>query len=105
MEQTFVLLIVTFAQVQGYFEGKSGVSNVSEENRSFGKYDIKEHDAVYHHYRNGPSRSREPKFISVIENEESTEVRSFFRIPFLSIPVERSVNGGMETMKSLMEVS
>lgn len=53
---------------------------------------------------NRQSSSREPKFFTLRESEEGIEVSSFFRIPFITIPVKRSLNGPLSTVKSFMDV-
>lgn len=79
-------------------------NNVSSENRQQKRLDQIEFDGVFHHYRSD-SRGREPRFISFQTNDDNINVEIDFAIPFLSIPVKRSLSGAMGTFQNVISVS
>lgn len=111
MEYSLVLLLMTIARVQGYsndFNGtissKHAHNEVSGGDRQQQEFNAKEFDKVFQYYRSD-SRSREPRFISFNTKDDNIEVEIDFAIPFLSIPVKRSLSGAMGTLQNVISVS
>lgn len=69
-------------------------------NRNF---KAREFDKVFRLYENNLNR-REPRFISFQTKDENIEVEIDFAIPFLSIPVKRSLSGAMGTIHNVIKV-
>lgn len=111
MECSLLLLLVAFARVQGYQRNLNGTvtdsyeyNSVTSENSHFKQFKIRDFDKVFQHYRSDQKR-REPKFISFQTKDDNIEVEIDFAIPFLSIPVKRSLNGAFGTLKNVISVS
>lgn len=113
MEYSFLtLLLMTIATVQGYssseLNGTSSNSfdynNISSEDRLRRQFKLKEFDKAFNHYRSDAKR-REPRFISFQTKDDNIEVEIDFAIPFLSIPVKRSLSGAMGTLQNVISVS
>lgn len=114
-----VLLLMTSAVVvvQGHYysdlngttltsSGRSNKNNYAYHNelidRTRQKYhNQKQFDQVFQHYR---SDRREPRFISFQTKDDNIEVEIDFAIPFLSIPVKRSLSGAMGTLQNVISV-
>lgn len=79
-------------------------NNVSSEDRQQKHFDREEFNKVFQHYRSD-SRGREPRFISFQTNDDHINVEIDFAIPFLSIPVKRSLSGAMGTFQNVISVS
>lgn len=103
---------MTIATVQGYsnseLNGTSSNSfdynNISGEDRLRRQFKLKEFDKTFNHYRSDVKR-REPRFISFQTKDDNIEVEIDFAIPFLSIPVKRSLSGAMGTLQNVISVS
>lgn len=101
-------------------------NHVLSENRHHKHFYQKDFDRVFDHYRGEGGRSREPRFVSFQtkddnieveigknEKEKSSELKFIeflkivldFAIPFLSIPVKRSLSGAMGTLQNVISVS
>lgn len=111
MEYYLVLLVMTIPRVQGYYNDSDGTlsrnnvySNVTSEDSKQNKFHFKEFDKVFQHYRSD-DRNREPRFISFQTKDDNIEVEIDFAIPFLSIPVKRSLSGAMGTLQNVISVS
>lgn len=115
MDISFVLLLMTIVRVQGYYSDLNGTnfenyihkndaSNVHGHQQKH--FNQRQFDQIFDHYRNDgkPSR-REPRFISFQTKDDNIEVEIDFAIPFLSIPVKRSLSGAMGTLQSFIKVS
>jgi hypothetical protein len=129
MEYSLVLLLLTIARVQGYsndLNGTTSGSYVSSEDSQHKQFNQKDFDRVFEHYRSEGGRSREPRFVSFNTKDDNIEVEigkrrkkhencvvkscsnskiSDFAIPFLSIPVKRSLSGAMGTLQNVIRVS
>jgi hypothetical protein len=126
MDYSLVLLLLTLTRVQGYYNDLNGtvISNsVSREDRQEEHFNQKDFDRVFEHYRSDRSRGREPRFVSFNTKDDNIEVeigksssdeseslkslKNFldFAIPFLSIPVKRSLSGAMGTLQNVIRVS
>lgn len=111
MECLSLLLILALARVQGYqtnFNGTAPKSfeynDISSQNGHHKQFKSQDFDKVFQHYRSDQKR-REPKFISFQTKDDNIEVEIDFAIPFLSIPVKRSLNGAMGTLQNVINVS
>lgn len=65
---------------------------------------LREFEQVFKHYSASENR-REPRFISFQTKDDNIEVEIDFAIPFLSIPVKRSLSGAMGTIQNVINVS
>lgn len=107
-----ILLVMAFAEVQGLsysdFNGTISSNNrfgsAYNENRQQKQLRQKEFDRVFQHYRSDTPK-REPRFISFQTKDDNIEVEIDFAIPFLSIPVKRSLSGAMGTFQNVISVS
>jgi hypothetical protein len=107
-----LFVVMTFAHVQGLSYGSdlNGTitnnyvySSASRENRQE-NFRQKDFNRVFEHYRSDTPR-REPRFISFQTKDDNIEVEIDFAIPFLSIPVKRSLSGAMGTFQNVIKVS
>lgn len=64
-------------------------------------YNEQQFEKIFDHYR---SDRREPRFISFQTKDDNIEVEIDFAIPFLSIPVRRSLSGAMGTLQNVIKV-
>lgn len=110
MAYSLVLLLMTITTVQGYLNDYNGTTSKlhtvhnsfsSENSHQFRRKDF---DGVFDHYRSENQR-REPRFISFNTKDDNIEVEIDFAIPFLSIPVKRSLSGAMGTFQNVVKVS
>jgi hypothetical protein len=115
-----LLLMMTIARVQGYFNSDLNgtiVDNYVHQNEATNghgrqqqqqqkHFNQRQFDQILDYYRSDgkPSR-REPRFISFQTKDDNIEVEIDFAIPFLSIPVKRSLSGAMGTLQSVISVS
>lgn len=99
MDYSLLLLLMAATRVQGYYSGTNGTSLDSRHKQ----FRLKEFDAVFQHYRSDYER-REPRFISFQTKDDNIEVEIDFAIPFLSIPVKRSLSGAMGTLQNVIKV-
>lgn len=106
-----VLLLITIARVQGFYNDLNATNknsfdynSVSSEDRHPKQFKLEEFDDVFQHYRSDKPR-REPRFISFQTKDDNIEVEIDFAIPFLSIPVKRSLSGAMGTLQNVISVS
>lgn len=111
MEYSLVLLLITIARVQGFYNDFNTTSinsydfnSVSSENRRQKQFKLEEFDNVFQHYSSEKPR-REPRFISFQTKDDNIEVEIDFAIPFLSIPVKRSLSGAIGTLQNVISVS
>lgn len=112
MECSFLLLLLALARVQGFKRSLNGTvingyvyNSVSKnENSDFKAFKLNDFDKVFQHYRSDQKR-REPKFISFQTKDDNIEVEIDFAVPFLSIPVKRSLNGAMGTLENVIKVT
>lgn len=104
-----MLLLMTITVVQGYLSDYNGTtSNLHAARNSFSSensqhFKEKDFDNVFDHYRSDSQR-REPRFISFNTKDDNIEVEIDFAIPFLSIPVKRSLSGAMGTFQNVIKV-
>ncbi|KAG5669734.1 hypothetical protein PVAND_000028 [Polypedilum vanderplanki] len=120
MEYSIVLVVLVsmtvISKVEGYYS--SDLNNTStlssaRNNRS-NKYHYhneliertrykyqsrKQFEQSFEHYR---SDRREPRFVSFQTKDDNIEVEIDFAIPFLSIPVKRSLSGAMGTLQNVI---
>lgn len=68
------------------------------------KKHFREFEQVFKHY-SASENKREPRFISFQTKDDNIEVEIDFAIPFLSIPVKRSLSGAMGTLQNVINVS
>lgn len=101
MDNLLVLLLITIAQVQGYYKISNGSVSKSH---MYNEKNLNEMDKVFEHYRSD-SQNREPRFVSFQTKDDNVEVEIDFAIPFLSIPVKRSLSGAMGTIQNVISVS
>jgi hypothetical protein len=105
-----LLLAITIAQVQGLsYSDLNGTSSyqhnsANSDSSQHKQFRSKEFDKVFQHYRSDTPR-REPRFISFQTKDDNIEVEIDFAIPFLSIPVKRSLSGAMGTLQNVISVS
>lgn len=107
-----MLLLMTIARVQGFYselnatkENRFDYNLVSREDRRQRQFKLDElGDDVFEHYRSEKPR-REPRFISFQTKDDNIEVEIDFAVPFLSIPVKRSLSGAMGTLQNVIKVS
>lgn len=111
MEYSLVLLLTTIARVQGFYSeinatDRNGFDHksVSREDRQQKQFNFEEFESVFQNYRSDKPR-REPRFISFQTKDDNIEVEIDFAIPFLSIPVRRSLSGAMGTLQNVISVS
>lgn len=124
MELNFVLLLSTIVhttmvidRVQGYYTDSNSTTISSgkykpiynneliERGRQQNKRQIRQQfDQAFRHYSASENR-REPRFISFNTKDDNIEVEIDFAIPFLSIPVKRSLSGAMGTIQNAIKVS
>jgi hypothetical protein len=64
-------------------------------------YNEQQFEKIFDHYQ---SDRREPRFISFQTKDDNIEVEIDFAIPFLSIPVRRSLSGAMGTLQNVIKV-
>jgi hypothetical protein len=107
-----LFLVMTFAHVQG-LSYSSDFNGTITSNHEFGSaqrenrqdnFRQKDFDRVFEHYRNDAPQ-REPRFISFQTKDDNIEVEIDFAIPFLSIPVKRSLSGAMGTFQNVIKVN
>lgn len=67
-------------------------------------FKLKDFSSVFQHYRGDSDKRREPRFISFQTKDDNIEVEIDFAIPFLSIPVKRSLTGAVGTIKNVIRV-
>lgn len=113
MQQTMayslaLLLMLIVSSVQGYnsstygrFEDHS--NRVSSEDHH-PQLKAQEFDKVFRMYRADFNGRREPRFVSFQTKDDNIEVEIDFAIPFLSIPVKRSLSGAMGTFQNVIKV-
>lgn len=65
---------------------------------------LRQFEQSFKHYSASENR-REPRFISFQTKDDNIEVEIDFAIPFLSIPVKRSLSGAMGTLQNVISVS
>lgn len=65
---------------------------------------LRQFEQSFKHYSASENR-REPRFISFQTKDDNIEVEIDFAIPFLSIPVKRSLSGAMGTLQNVINVS
>lgn len=123
MELNFVLLLSTIVQttividrVQGYYTDSNSTAissgkyqpiynNLIDRGRLQNRHQLRQQfDQVFRQYSASEKR-REPRFISFNTKDEHIEVEIDFAIPFLSIPVKRSLSGAMGTIQNVISVS
>ena len=111
MEFTLVLLLVTIVKVQGYYKDLNGTIlnkysyiGVLSDDKHEKELNKEEFDNVFQHYRSDGHR-REPRFVSFQTKDDHIDVEIDFAIPFLSIPVKRSLSGVMGTLNNVIKVS
>jgi hypothetical protein len=118
MEYSLVIVLMSaLARVQGYYSdlnntvsmssvhsGKNNYHGYQSEviERARYKYqNEKQFEKVFQHYR---GERREPRFISFQTKDDNIEIEIDFAIPFLSIPVKRSLSGAMGTLQNVISV-
>lgn len=106
MDYSLLLLLVALSQVQGFHRNWTSSENHVHSNLDSlqKQFKIKDFDNVFQHYRSD-NRRREPRFISFQTKDENIEVEIDFAIPFLSIPVKRSLSGALGTFQNMIKVS
>ena len=119
MEFNLMLLfstIIAIHRVQGYLKSNSNSTTISggkyqpiynseliEKSRQQKKFK-QQFDQVFQHYSASENR-REPRFISFQTKDDNIEVEIDFAIPFLSIPVKRSLSGAITGIQSVIKVN
>jgi hypothetical protein len=68
------------------------------------KRHLRQFEQSFKHY-SASENKREPRFISFQTKDDNIEVEIDFAIPFLSIPVKRSLSGAMGTLQNVISVS
>ncbi len=82
----------------------------SELGHAYYEYAFKNQTVIKHKMRFDPvclNRDRDdrvPKFVSLTQKDENVRIAIDFDIPFLSIPVNRSIGGMWSTMQSAASV-
>lgn len=115
MEYSLVLplLMTIAAAAQGYLNDYNGTTSnlhhtvhnsFSSENKNSHQFRRNDFEEVFDHYRSDSQR-REPRFISFNTKDDNIEVEIDFAIPFLSIPVKRSLSGAMGTFQNVIKAS
>lgn len=108
MDYSLLLLLIALIRVQGYHNDTNGTSSENYVYTSLDshqkQFKIKDFDNVFRHYRSDNKR-RESRFISFQTKDDNIEVEIDFAIPFLSIPVKRSLSGAMGTLQNVIKVS
>lgn len=66
-------------------------------------YNEQQFEKIFDHYRS--DSRREPRFISFQTKDDDIHVEIDFAIPFLSIPVRRSLSGAMGTIQNVIKVT
>lgn len=103
------LLLFIVIRVQGY----NNTSNTTREfNRSYSglnhqwKYNQRKlFDDSFKHYRSDQLKPRQSRFISFNSKDDNIDVELDFAIPFLSIPVKRSLDTALGTLQGVIRVS
>lgn len=104
-----MVIFMAIVRIQGYHSDLNKTaaithdSNVSSDDRHQKKFNWKEYESVFKYYRSD-GRSREPKFISFQTKDDNIEVEIDFAVPFLSIPVKRSLSGAMGVFQNVIRV-
>lgn len=109
MSYSLVLPLIVFINAAVGFYNTSDASNMTSYNynelhsveQQKGQFKEKDFDKVFRLYEND---RREPRFISFQTKDDNIEVEIDFAIPFLSIPVKRSLSGAMGTIKNVIKV-
>lgn len=114
---TIVYTTMVIERVQGYYSDSNSTTisrgnykpiynnELIERNRQKNQKQIREQfDQVFSHYSSSEN-SREPRFVSFNTKDDHIEVEIDFAIPFLSIPVKRSLSGAMGTIQNAIKVS
>lgn len=107
-----LLLVVMLSRVQCFSYGSDfnetlargnsmGSKPIQNQPESFRQKDF---ERVFEHYRSDTPTRREPRFISFQTKDDNIEVEIDFAIPFLSIPVKRSLSGVMGTLHNVIKV-
>lgn len=103
-------------RVQGYYNTTSSLSSSQSSGGSYQpiynnelieksrQKHLRQFEQVFKHYSASENR-REPRFISFNTKDDNIEVEIDFAIPFLSIPVKRSLSGAMGTLQNVINVS
>lgn len=102
-----LLLMLIVSTVQGYNSSSYGTNDhsnrvLSEEQHP--QFKAQEFDKVFRMYRGDFNSRREPRFVSFQTKDDNIEVEIDFAIPFLSIPVKRSLSGAMGTFQNVIKV-
>lgn len=102
MDYSLILLLISINEIQGYY---SDVNETITNNivQSYISSENGERKQIY--LKNIDQSSREPRFISFQTKDDNIEVEIDFAIPFLSIPVKRSLSGAMGTFQNVITVS
>lgn len=111
-----IQMMTILHRVQGYHNASSSVlsskmpsasykpiynSELIEKSR---QRHLRQFEQSFKHYSASENR-REPRFISFQTKDDNIEVEIDFAIPFLSIPVKRSLSGAMGTLQNVINVS
>jgi hypothetical protein len=118
MELNLVLLLIIqsttlIVRVQGFINStSSSLSGVGSYKPIYNKElseisrqrHLRQFEQSFKHYSASENR-REPRFISFQTKDDNIEVEIDFAIPFLSIPVKRSLSGAMGTLQNVISVS
>ena len=108
MDYSLLLFFIALARVQGYQSGTNETSSKKYVHTNLDshqkRFKLKDFDNFFQSYRSD-SKRREPRFISFQTKEDNIEVEIDFAIPFLSIPVKRSLSGAMGTLQNVISVS
>lgn len=103
-----LLLILIVSSVQGYHNsssyGRYDHSNRVSKEEHLSQFKAQEFDKVFRMYRADFNGRREPRFVSFQTKDDNIEVEIDFAIPFLSIPVKRSLSGAMGTFQNVIKV-
>lgn len=110
MDCLLLLLLMALSKVQGYHSDTNDTlsdnhiyRDVLSGSRQQKQFDRNNFDEVFDHYRS-EGRNREPRFVSFQTKDDHIEVEIDFAIPFLSIPVKRSLSGAMGTFQNVIKV-
>lgn len=114
---TIVHMTMVIDRVQGYYQDSNSTTisrgkyqpiynnELIERGRLQNKRQLRQQfDQVFRHYSASENR-REPRFISFNTKDDNIEVEIDFAVPFLSIPVKRSLSGAMGTIQNVISVS
>lgn len=102
-----LLLMLIVSSVQGYNSTSYGTidhSNRVPSEEPQPQFKAQEFDKVFRMYRGDFNSRREPRFVSFQTKDDNIEVEIDFAIPFLSIPVKRSLSGAMGTFQNVIKV-